>query len=128
MPTTTHTLKLSKTNEQEIDKLRDVLNEIQQITKHCDYEDYDDFKSEILGDEDFFSVSSKYIKEYDNYQGFWMVMMKHLCSIHFQRILMNCSTMLDNCADPNISHLDFNSDIKKGLELLEALAKKEEKI
>jgi len=128
MPTTTHTLKLSKTNEQEIDKLRDVLNEIQQITKHCDYEDYDDFKSEILGDEDFFSVSSKYIKEYDNYQGFWMVMMKHLCSIHLQRILMNCSTMLDNCADPNISHLDFNSDIKKGLELLEALAKKEEKI
>lgn len=119
MATKAYSVKLSKTNEQEISKLSELLNEIEQISKHCDFDDYDDFKSEVLEHEDFYSVSSKYVKEYDDYKGFWLVMMKHLSSIHFQRILMNCSTMLDNCADPNLSHLDFKPDIKKGLELLE---------
>ena len=112
-------MKLAKTNEGEIAKLSAVLNELEQITQHCNHEDYEDFKSEIQGDEEFFPVSAKYVKEHDSFQSFWMTMMRHLCSIHFQRILWNCSSLLENCADPNMSHLDFKPDIKKGLELLE---------
>lgn len=46
-------------------------------------------------------------------------LMGYLASIH-QRILMNCSVMLEQCTDPALDHLDHSADIREGLELLKA--------
>lgn len=103
-------MKLAKTSHEEIDTLFNVLNEVGWLhkeLKHTDFEDIDFSEFEIL---------SKFDK---NPEDFLKELVRHLASINFQRIIWNCRTLLDNCADPNLSHLDFSPEIKAGLELLE---------
>lgn len=104
-------MKLAKTNHEEIDQLFNALNEVEWLSKalkNQEFEDVDFSEYEIMGKFDKTSP-----------EAFLNDLTHHLSAIHFQRILWNCRTLLDNCADPELSHLDFNSNIKAGLELLE---------
>lgn len=118
MPTVTHQLKLAKTSEKEINSLFDILNEIEGIHKYqlnsFEFEDIDFEEYEIM--KTFDSTTA---------EAFLLDLFRYLSSIHFQRILFNCQTLLENCADPNESTLEFNSDIKEGLKLLEEKREKE---
>lgn len=105
-------LRVSKTNDDEIFKLNSLLNEIEGLSKDfrsgrgfddIDWEDYEELSTLPKND----------IEEF-------LIKLTHLISsVHFQRILFNCSTLLENCADPDLDYLDFNKDIKEGLNLLE---------
>lgn len=43
--------------------------------------------------------------------------------MHHQKVLFNLTTLIDNCADKTLDHLDFNPRIKAGLEMLEFVEK-----
>ncbi len=105
-------LKLAKTSQAEIDSLFAILNEAEWLKK--------ELQNNFLEDIDFseFEIMQSFDRE--NTEQFLTDFVSHLSSIHFQRILFNCQTLLDNCADPDLDTLDFNKDIKRGLELLEA--------
>ena len=121
MPTKTHHMKLAKTNQKEIDSLSDILNELKSVHKYHNHADYDDLIDQIDDNKESFPILSGITDNKDLPHEFWMKVIDRLTSIHFQRILWNCMTLIENCADPDKSHLDFNPDIKKGLELLEAI-------
>lgn len=87
------------------------LNEVEWLSKELKNTDFEDV------DFSEFDIMSKFDKS--NPSAFLTDLVRHISAVHFQRILWNCSTLLDNCADPDLSHLDFNKDIKVGLELLE---------
>lgn len=101
---------LAKTNHEEIDRLQSALNEVEWLSK--------ELKNKCFEDVDFseFEIMSKF--DNTDLEQFLSDLVHHLSSIHFQRILWNCKTLFDNCADPDLSYLDFNQDIKKGLELI----------
>jgi hypothetical protein len=104
-------MKLARTNQQEIDSLMKILNEVECLHKEListNFEDVDFSEFEIMSKFKT-SDSSSFLED----------LLHHISYIHFKRILWNCSTLLDNCADPDLSHLDFNKDIKAGLKLLE---------
>lgn len=104
-------MKLAKTNHEEIDDLFNILNEIEWLHKELKQTDFDDVD---FSDFDVLRTFNRH-----NTDVFLTDLVNRLSSIHFQRILWNCRTLLDNCADPNLSTLDFNPDIKAGLDLLE---------
>jgi len=105
-------LRVAKTSEKEIDSLFAILNEAGSLKKELEHN--------FLEDIDFseFEIMKSFNRE--NEEGFLTDFVRHLSSIHFQRILFNCQTLLDNCADPDSDTLDFNKDIKRGLVLLNA--------
>lgn len=104
-------MRLAKTNHEEIDRLQNALNEVEWLHKELKNTDFEfvDFSE--------FEIMSKFDKT--NPEAFLGDLVHHLSAIHFQRILWNCKTLLDNCADPALPYLDFSPDIKAGLELLE---------
>lgn len=113
-------MKCMKTNENEIDKLFGFLNDLLQLSK--DLETYN------LEDIDFSDIDRNYTeikdcsakKEDDDYHNNTILnIVSKVYNINYQRILTNCSTMLENCADKDNSVLDYNPDIKEGLKLLE---------
>ena len=111
-------MKVAKTNDEEITRLNTLLNEIEWLSK--EFRSGSDF-SDI--DWDDYEQLSKLPK--DDVEEFLKVLCHTIAGNHFQRILFNCSTLLENCADPNLDYLDFNPDIKAGLELLEKQKKVE---
>lgn len=107
-------LKLAKTSQAEIERLLDALNEVEWLAKELG-------RSHLSGiefDGEDYPMLSKFDK--NDPEMFLEQLARHLSGIHFQRILWNALTLLENCADPDLDTLDFNKDIKRGLELLEA--------
>lgn len=104
-------MKLAKTNVEEIDNLLSILNELEYFNTYHSNQDL----SKIDWDE--YEILNKF--DHSDYQLFFNSVIQYICKIHFKRILWNCETMLENCADPNLDYLDFNENIKEGLKLLE---------
>lgn len=105
-------MKVGKTSEEEISRLAQLLNEIEWLHKEFqrgyNFSDIDWIDYEILQKMNR-DEPEKFLKE----------VCASISGIHFQRILMNCSMLLENCADRELTYLDYNADIKRGLELLE---------
>lgn len=107
-------MKLAKTSPEEISSLNKVLNELEWLRDELsrgsgNIEDVDLEDYEVIG---------THIRM-DSFEHAFNDLVKYLAGIHFQRILTNCQTMLDHCADPDQDTLEFNPDITKGLELLQ---------
>ena len=102
-------MKLAITNEKEIMSLFDILKEIESIDK------YNENALDLNTDE--YPILSELDNTNEEY--FLYELINRLSSIHFYRILWNLLVLLENCADLTKDTLDFNPDIKKGLELLE---------
>jgi hypothetical protein len=105
-------MKVAKTNDEEISKLTTLLNEVEWMSKEF-------LRGSDLSDIDWEDYELLWKLPKDNAEEFLKALCHTIAGNHFQRILLNCSTLLDNCADPNVEYLDFNPDIKAGLELLE---------
>ena len=105
-------MKLAKTNEDEIHNLNSLLNEVEWLSK--EFRSGNDLSDIDLEDYEHLSKLPK-----SDPEEFLKLLCHKIAANHFQRILFNCSTLLENCADPNLKHLDFNPDIKAGLELLD---------
>lgn len=109
-------MKVAKTNSEEISRLNSLLNEIEWLSK--DFRSGNDFSDINFEDYEILKDLPK-----DNAEEFLKVLCHKIAGNHFQRILFNCSTLLDNCADENQDTLDFNPTIKAGFEALELLKK-----
>lgn len=110
-------MKLAITNEEEIKSLMDLCNEIESFSKQLSVNNYDEINLE--DDKDFYTVLYPLWKYSDRIETFMSEVFNQFDIVHFRKILWNCSTLLENCADPSLSYLDFNPDIKAGLEILE---------
>ena len=108
-------MKLAKTNNEEIMSLMNILNEIQSFNGELRTYNFEDIELE----EEYSPILHKIKKETDTIEEFMEGVFMHLSNIHHSRILWNCDVLIENCADPDLSYLDFKPDIKKGLELLE---------
>ena len=112
-------IRLAKTNEQEILELTRFLSEIGALRQEIGFECFEDFFESYQFDKEVFPVMSKIRNQSRDMEEFIMGVFSHLSNIHHWRILANCDALLRNCADPDNDVLDFNPEIKKGLELLE---------
>lgn len=112
MATETHSLKVSKSKDSEIERIKDVLTEISWLGE--------ELRSTNLSDIDFseYEILSKFDKQ--DTEEFLGMLCRTVKGLMYEKAIVNLQVLLENCADPNLGHLDFNKDIKKGLELLEA--------
>ncbi|MEJ8598528.1 hypothetical protein JSO62_07465 [Riemerella anatipestifer] len=107
-------MKVTKTTQEEISKLNLLLNEIEWLSN--------DFRS----GKDFSNLEWEGYKRLeelpkDDAEEFLKVLCHKIAVNHFQRVLMNCSVLLENCADENEETLEFNPEIKLGFEAVELL-------
>lgn len=118
------TIKVAKTNPEEIHKLYATLNELEWLHKELQRGEFDDVDwedFEVLGKLGLVKDRGLDNMEHERTAEFFLEdLVAELSGIHFQRILMNLDTLLHNCADPDAKTLEFNPNIKKGLELLQA--------
>jgi hypothetical protein len=103
-------MRLARAKEEEIFQLRDFLSEIEEFGNNESYGDFYEV------DWENYEVLSKI--NHKSPEDFIIGISDYLSKIHYRKILFNCSTLLENCADLELDYLDFNKDIKKGLELL----------
>jgi hypothetical protein len=107
-------MKVAKTNQKEISRLNSLLNEIEWMSK--------DFRSGYdFSDLDWEGYERLEELPKDDAEEFLKVLCHKIAGNHFQRILFNCSTLLENCADENQDTLDFNPKIKAGFEAIDLL-------
>lgn len=104
---------ISKTNPRKtIDEK--ALNELECIGKYYKSEEVVDVVRE---NKDDFEVLSKF--ELSDSEEFLRSICNYVYGIRHGCVMFNLFTLMDNCADPNLDHLDFKPDLKRGLELLE---------
>ncbi len=104
-------MRVAKVTQQEIDRLRNILFDLQNLRELLCYNELED-----LSFEDF-----ETLKGLDNTypRGVLYSICRQISETYFEKILFNLTTLLDNCADEESDYLDFNKDIKRGFELLE---------
>ncbi len=103
-------IKLSKSTEKEIDRIYDLLNDLNRLKEDIVYKNWDNIdKSEY----EVLNIKDKDPEEALEY------ILKFIDGASIRKAIFNLSTLLENCADPECDTLEFNKDIKRGLELLE---------
>jgi hypothetical protein len=114
-------MRMAKAKPQHVDKLRAWLQFTEHVSK-IDFnyiESWKSFKEDWSDDESF----SEIIKNIEDENGFNMELyfdyFRYSISPLYGRILMGFDVLIENCCNPDLDYLDFNDDIKKGLELLE---------
>lgn len=107
-------MRVAKTNEEEITRLNTLLQEIEWLSK--DFRSGNDFA--YINWDDFEKLQDLPRTDVED---FLKVLCHKIAGNHFGRILMNCITLLENCADKNLDYLDYNPQIKAGFEAFEML-------
>lgn len=116
-------MKIAVTNKEEIEGLMKLCTELErfgdQYSPFFPAEDCELVELDI--DAEHFPILSRLKQESDNMMEFIIRVFKEFKEIHHWRILFNCLTLLENCADPNSDTLEYNKDITEALELMEKL-------
>lgn len=100
-------MRLAKTNEAEIKTLIDFLKELEWLREELNNNDFEDARI----DKEDFPLLSTFDKQ--SIQNFLFDICNHAKSLFWERILWNCQTLLDSCADPNLTYIDFKPEMKK---------------
>lgn len=111
-------MKVAKTNTDEILSLMRLLNEVEMLHKDLrlynldsiEWDEYDELSKMGQCDDDGEFNAERFVED----------LARAFSNIHFQRILMNCDVLLQHCAHPDETTLEYNPNIAKGLELLQA--------
>lgn len=106
-------MRIAKTSIEEIQSLRNVLSDIETF-----YLRDSDSDIEEIEDIEQYPVLSTFDRR--DYKSLFVDLAEWIASIPHSKILWNCQTMLEQCADPALSYLEYNEDIRAGLELLKA--------
>ena len=111
MEKTTHTIKVGKSTENEIKEISSLLQECTWLSKEMRFKE--------LANIDFegFEILNKF--DESNAEDFLQSLVDRISRLFYEKAIMNLYVLLDNCADKDLDYLDFNPEIKKGLELLE---------
>ena len=101
-------MRVGKTTEKEIQSVFDFMNELSWLCeelrfKHFEHVDWDEFpimkQMDTNDPEQLISDLAQYAK-----------------NCFYERVLTNCTILLENCTDPDLKYLDFKPDIKKALQ------------
>ena len=114
MATETHTIKIGKSTKNEIKQISSLLQECTWLSKEMKFKNLENI------DFEGFEILNHFDK--NNAEDFLESLVKAISNLFYEKAIMNLYTLLDNCADKDLDYLDFNPEIKKGLELLEQSA------
>lgn len=106
-------MTVARATETEIKQVRDFLNELGFINRYF----HNEALFAIKQNSDEFEVLSKF--RTDEPENFIEDICRYVDNIRHECVLFNLTTLMDNCADLELDHLDFNSKLKRGLELVE---------
>lgn len=106
-------MQLAISREKEINDINDFLRECSWLS--------DEFKRSDFEDLDFeeFELFQKFDKK--DPAGFLSDLVRHAKNLYWEKAIFNLQTLLDNCADKTLDHLDFNVEIKRGFAAVELL-------
>jgi len=99
-------MRVGKTSEEEIKTVFDFLNELSWLSKEIRTKRLEDIELQ----EDY-EILSKFNQ--NDHENFIEDICNHADNLFYERVLTNCSVLLDNAADPNLSHLDWKPELKQ---------------
>ncbi|SED11920.1 hypothetical protein SAMN04489761_4331 [Tenacibaculum sp. MAR_2009_124] len=114
MPTETKGMTIARAENKEIKQVNDLLNELESIGRYNRGEEVIDV---IKEDNEFFKVLSSL--DHSDPETLLRDICNYVDGIRHQCVMFNLTTLMDNCADLNKDTLDFNPELKRGLELVE---------
>lgn len=119
MAESTHRMKMAMADKEDVKRLYLLYNVIENIVKYdaTGPDDFDHFEE----DEKKMIVSIFENKEV-NYEE--VVTLAYELMWGFHRVVMGFEVLRDNCADPELDHLDFNRYIKDGWKMLNLIDEK----
>lgn len=108
-------MKVARTTNEEIRGLADILREMEQLSNELgtwstrfDKIDFSGEGFELFGDRISTSDPERCLRD----------LLYYIKKLNWQRVLLNCSTMLEQCTDPDQDVLDHSKEIREGLALL----------
>jgi len=114
-------MRMAKAPQKHIDKLRNFLQFTEELCKidPTNSREWEKLKEDWEDDEDYTEIikdcESREGFKYEFYFDFFQSNISHI----YGRILMGYEVLVENACNPELDYLDYNDDIKKGLELLE---------
>lgn len=99
-------MRVGKTSAQEIKTVFDFLKELRWLSKEIRTKRLEDINLQ----EDY-EILSKF--EQNDHENFIEEICNHADNLFYERVLTNCQVLLDNAADPNLSHLDWKPELKQ---------------
>jgi hypothetical protein len=99
-------MKVGKTSEKEIKSLFHFFNELSWLSDAMNNLEFEDV--ELDAD---FEILSKFDQKHP--ENFIQEIADHAKSLFYERVLTNCQVLLDNAADPSLTHLDWKPELKK---------------
>jgi hypothetical protein len=114
-------MRMAKAQQKHVDKLRNFLQFTKELCKidPTNSREWKTLKQDWEDDEDFTEIikdcESREGFDYDYYFNYFKSNISHI----YGRILMGYEVLVENACNPELDYLDYNDDIKKGLELLE---------
>lgn len=106
-------MKLAISREKEINDINDFLKECSWLSDKFKISDFEDM------DWEEFEIFKKY--DTKDVEGFLSDLVSHAKSLFWEKAIWNLQTLLENCSDKTLDHLDFSPEIKKGFEAVEIL-------
>ncbi len=106
-------MKLALSQPNEIQHIRKFLNEcgwLKDELRHSELEDVDFSEFELLKD----------FNQNDSSE-FLFSVLNEIKALYHEKALWNLETLIDNCADKTLDHLDFNPKINAGFDAIELL-------
>jgi hypothetical protein len=114
-------MRMAKASQKHVDKLRNFLQVTELLCKidPTNNREWEKFKEDWEHDEDYTEIikdcESREEFVYEYYFNYFIRNISHI----YGRILMGYEVLVENACNPELDYLDYNDDIKKGLELLE---------
>lgn len=97
-----------------------------QFMDECYSCDWETIKEDWAGDEKYDKIIKHCTDEFGEFNSDYFFDYYRINITHkYMRVIFGYITLYENCCDQTLDHHDFNTDIKKGLELLEESQKKE---
>lgn len=112
-------MRMAKASQQDVDKLRTWLQFNDELCKinPTSENDWYRFKKDWSSEDDFNKIiehcECEKLFDWDYYMDYYLT---YISNIHM-RVIFGFELLLNNACDPELNYLDFNKEIKKGLEL-----------
>lgn len=116
----TQGLRMATATKDDIKRLYLLYNVLENLGKYnaTSMDDFDHFE------EDEKRQIKRIFNEDDEIDSEELISYLHGLTWGFHRVVMGFEVLFDNCCDPTIDHLDWKPEIKKQLDLIEAIGEK----
>ena len=110
-------MQVGRTSQEEIQSLSDLFQELEQLSHSMESWSYKGFDSIDFKEEEY-QIFGSHIRTTDPERALRDLVHYITHRLNWQRVLLNCLVMLEQCTDPSKDVLDHSPEIREGLELL----------